>query len=135
MARTTHREVRLAWRDRLRRFDGVSMTVAQFCRAEHVSVTNFYAWRKKLAVDGDAPKDKHAKKEGAFLSVSMPVLQPDVRVLLPGGAVLELGAGLSKERLQQVIAATVTATEQATAESANGQQTRGQRSSKRRLAC
>ena len=37
-----------AWRRRLERFKGSSLTVAEFCRREGVSPGNFYQWRKRL---------------------------------------------------------------------------------------
>ena len=36
------------WRQRLRRFDAASMTVAQFCQLEGVSQAAFYKWKKTL---------------------------------------------------------------------------------------
>jgi transposase-like protein len=41
-----------AWRRRWERFDGSSVTVAEFCRREGVSQANFYQWRKRLTQGG-----------------------------------------------------------------------------------
>jgi len=97
--------VRQVWLERLRRFQKSTTTVARFCEAEQVSTASFYAWRKRLAQERDG-----AEAEAAFLTVKMPMTLVEVCVKLPGGATLELREGLSRERLQQVIAATIQAT-------------------------
>ena len=52
MVRGTHAATRLVWQERLRRFrEAGSVSVAEFCRQEQVSVPSFYGWRKKLAQD------------------------------------------------------------------------------------
>jgi hypothetical protein len=38
-----------AWRRRWERYEGSSVTVAEFCRREGVSEATFYQWRKRLA--------------------------------------------------------------------------------------
>ena len=127
------------------------MTVAQFCEAEQVSATNFYVWRKKISEERNDPQDKNTEKEprleseGTFLAVDLAMAPVDVRVLLPGGAVLELATGSSQEQLQQVITATVRATGQVTAESTdiqrssdrqvNNRQVNNRQVNNRRYAC
>jgi len=64
MPRMTRREMRLAWR--VRRFHESPMTVAEFCDAEQVSVTNFYAWRKKLRENQDDSNDKYSERRQGF---------------------------------------------------------------------
>lgn len=118
MPRIASPQVRRVWRDRLRRFQKTSTTVAKFCEAEQVSLASFYGWRRKLQETRDDSDGNNSESTATFLAVNVALAQADVRVMLPGGAVLELGTGLSKERLQQVIAATV----QATAEQTGNQQ-------------
>lgn len=132
MPRGSNPRVRQVWRERLRRFQNSTTTVARFCEAEQVSTASFYAWRKRLAQERDG-----ARAEAAFLAVKMPLTQAEVCVQLPGGATLELREGLSRERLQHIIAATVQATTaQAAAERMdNSMSTRSEPSGARRQAC
>jgi hypothetical protein len=48
MVRTSDVGLRAAWEQRLRRFDGWTGTVKQFCAKERVSVASLYLWRRKL---------------------------------------------------------------------------------------
>ena len=48
MARGSRPEKVQEWSHRLQRFEDSSLTVAQFCRAEHVSEQSYYHWKKKL---------------------------------------------------------------------------------------
>lgn len=45
-------ETRRRWGDRLLRFAGCRLTIAEFCRREGVSIASFYLWRRRLQ---DAP--------------------------------------------------------------------------------
>jgi hypothetical protein len=40
------------WGQRLRRYGGSGLTVAEFCRREGVSVPSFYQWRSRLGIGG-----------------------------------------------------------------------------------
>lgn len=42
-----------AWRELMRRFDGGSATVGEFCAREGVSVSSFYRWRALMDVSDD----------------------------------------------------------------------------------
>lgn len=46
------------WHERLRRFDGSQMTVAQLCQSEGVSQPSYYKWKKKLR---QRPSDAKSK--------------------------------------------------------------------------
>ena len=48
MGRRIDAAVHTAWRRRWERFEGSSVTVAEFCRREGVSQAAFYQWRKRL---------------------------------------------------------------------------------------
>ena len=61
MGRKMDVALRAAWRRRLERFKGLSLTVAEFCRREGVSQGNFYQWRKRLSqTAARAPKRRAA---------------------------------------------------------------------------
>jgi len=48
MERRIDAAVHAAWRRRWERFEGSSLTAAEFCRREGVSQAAFYQWRKRL---------------------------------------------------------------------------------------
>ena len=48
MGRKQSSAVRELWWSRLRRFDSLDQTVAEFCQWEGLSIAAFYLWRKKL---------------------------------------------------------------------------------------
>ena len=61
MGRKMDVALQAAWRKRLERFQGSSLTVAEFCRREGVSQGNFYQWRKRLSqTAARAPKRRAA---------------------------------------------------------------------------
>lgn len=103
------------WSERLRRFGMGSVTVAEFCRREAVSVPSFYAWRKRLkeSEGAKAPSVKNRDGDAKFLSVvvSAAIAQPMLK--LPGGAVIELPSQLGQRQLVDLIAAVVEATDAA----------------------
>ena len=107
MARGTHAATRLAWQERLRRFrEAGSVSVAEFCRQERVSVPSFYGWRKKLAQDqamvprqGPSSASRPAAKSvgtQSFLplrvSGSSTAATEALEICLPNGAQLRLPA-------------------------------------------
>jgi hypothetical protein len=80
--------VRLAWIDRLQRFDAAGLTVLDFCRAEGVSTQAFYYWRHKLA---DPPTD--TADTPRLLPVRLVADHAPVELVLPSGAILRLSPG------------------------------------------
>jgi hypothetical protein len=84
----------LAWRERLRRFQGSDSTVAEFCRREGVSVPSFYQWRRRLAETPAVSPSKN-RRGSPPSSAFQPVLLTGgavVTVELPGGVRIELPA-------------------------------------------
>jgi transposase len=79
---------RLAWQQRLERFASSGLSVAAFCRAEHLSVQSFYYWKRRLAAPSPSPTP------GArLLPVHLLPAAPAVEVALANGAVLRLTPG------------------------------------------
>src|SRR5829696_7105996 len=99
----SHSDRSLSWRERMRRYASSSVTVAEFCRREGVSVANFYYWRRRLA---DAPQAKPSL--GRRLQAApafQPLLLSDsgvVTVELAGGVRIELPA--EQELVRAVVA-------------------------------
>ncbi len=83
------------WRERLERFSGSGLGVAQFCAQERVSAASFYAWRKKLGHKG-----RHGtNRRGAFQPVAVVPATlrvvpgpPAICIQLPCGTRIEVGA-------------------------------------------
>jgi hypothetical protein len=48
MARTPDLKLHALWRERVRRHAESSLTIAQFCARESLSVTSFHAWKRRL---------------------------------------------------------------------------------------
>lgn len=89
------REQRLtAWTDRFARFQSCSLTVAQFCQREQISVPSFYKWRKKLKSDVKARPSRNAKTNGMFVPLTISHHTAHAVVQLPGGASIQLPADL-----------------------------------------
>ena len=82
---------RLAWSDRVERFQTSGLNVAQFCQAEGVSSASFYFWRRKLRAETVASQATLPR----FVPVSLPqapAAQPTavMSVELPGGVRVRL---------------------------------------------
>jgi hypothetical protein len=93
------------WKERLKRFEQSSQTVADFCLAEAVSQQSFYRWKQRLAGAARRKTTKHPCRRSArpadppqgFRSVVVMPSKDDaahVKIRLPGGAVIELGGDL-----------------------------------------
>lgn len=56
------------WLKRLGKFDGSGLTVAEFCRREHVSQASFFYWAKRIreACNGEATQGAQRKASAAM---------------------------------------------------------------------
>ena len=57
------------WRKRLGKFERSGLTVAEFCRREHVSQASFYYWAKRI---GPASKGEATKRAQRTALAAMP---------------------------------------------------------------
>ncbi len=89
MARKARHEVQRQWHRRLGRFSRSTLSVAEFCRLEKVSVASFYQWRKKLAVTARDGQDTTATAKPTFLPVQV-AASPGLQIAFPNGATLTL---------------------------------------------
>lgn len=85
------------WRERLVRFQDSGLTVRAFCEREGVSVSNFHAWKRRLGIGKKTPSSRRltpgrSGAEPLFVPVNLNpgVLALDVRIELPGGAVVHV---------------------------------------------
>ncbi|WP_149496620.1 IS66 family insertion sequence element accessory protein TnpA [Roseiconus lacunae] len=109
MPRTSCPKLTQQWRERIRRFEKSELTVADFCQLEGYSVASFYQWRRRFA------EEDREDQPGVFMPVELPhaalqghrldeqVQAVDLRIELPGGAVLRLDAEASDRQQCRLI--------------------------------
>ena len=81
---------RRRWVERMGRFHATTVTVAEFCAAEGVSVPAFYQWKRTLAA-GDAPSSPSTAP--TFVPLRVAPASAAVELALPSGAVLRFPPG------------------------------------------
>lgn len=90
------------WAARMQRYRDSQLTVKDFCQREGVSQPSFYHWKQKLA---DPPT-----LQPKFVPVTTTMLTTP-KLILPGGASIELPLGLARDQLTELLVATIAATE------------------------
>jgi hypothetical protein len=83
------------------RFATSSLTVAEFCAAEGVSVPAFYQWKRVLAA-GDTPSSPNAGPTFVPLRIA-PASTAAVELVLPSGAVLRFPPGTDPAAIAAVV--------------------------------
>ena len=85
------------WRERLVRFQDSGLTIGAFCEREGVSVSSFHAWKRRLGIGKNPPSSQRASQgysgaEPLFVPVNLNPkgLALDLRIELPGGAVVHV---------------------------------------------
>jgi len=111
MGRSASVSRRLQWQKRLGRFTRSKLTVAEFCRGEHVSVASFYQWRRRLA-ETETAEEANVKKSAtpAFIPVQVASVA-NLQVVFPNGTRLTLPAHdheLVKLSIQSIAVARTT---------------------------
>ena len=95
----------LQWQDRLKRFDASGLSIDVFCRQENIGQTQFAQWL--LALRGKSLKDAAGKGEAraaeAAVFVPVTVKAQFIEILLPGGGLVRLSAGVDRTLLMDVI--------------------------------
>lgn len=111
MARLPDPQVRERWRRRLRQFQEMDVTVAEFCHRQGVSTAAFYQWKRKLAGEQETATERpHFVPVTVTQSDPAPQASESIELSLPGGAVLKLPADTDQQRLADAIRAAVQAT-------------------------
>lgn len=107
MLKLTRQQRRSLWAQRLARFQGTQLTVAEFCRRERVSVPSFYAWRKRIAQSNtDQPPAKHQSPVSPpFVPVVLSGSSIPAKMTLPGGATIELHVEQADQTVALIAAA------------------------------
>jgi hypothetical protein len=104
MARERGAAAERIWRERLARFRRSGETIADFCEREGVSTPTFYAWKRRLAghtTNGQATR----RSAPLFVPLSLGPVAAGVRIVLPGGAVVELPPAADERLLRTCIRA------------------------------
>lgn len=91
---------RRRWVERMGRFQSSTLTVAEFCAAEGVSVPAFYQWKRVLAT-GDTPVS--ASSPPTFVPVRIAPANAAVELVLPSGAVLRFPSGTDPAAIAAVV--------------------------------
>ena len=92
---------RQRWVERMGRFATSSLTIAEFCAAEGVSVPAFYQWKRVLAA-GDTPVS--ASGPPTFVPVRIaPANAAAIELVLPSGAVLRFPPGTDPAAIAAVV--------------------------------
>lgn len=107
MPRSTDSGKLALWRERFERFSRGELAVGPFCARERISVSSFYYWREKVGKVGCASDDGGKKigeagrvrqdrsqtdRRNVFQPVTVVPAAPAVRIELPGGVRIEVGA-------------------------------------------
>jgi hypothetical protein len=105
MARERGAAAERIWRARLARQRRSGQTVAEFCEHEGVSTPAFYAWKRRLT--GATTDHGGAVKRSVplFVPLSLSPVVSGVRIVLPGGAVVELPPSADERLLRTCIRA------------------------------
>ena len=93
MARKLDSSKAALWRERLKRFDASSLTVARFCAQEGCSTASFYQWKRKLRTFS-SPQRKSTNSSQApperFRPLTIALSPPRVGIRFASGTRLEL---------------------------------------------
>ena len=92
----------LEWQERLKRFESSGLSIDAFCREEDVGRAQFADWLSALRVKEAAwEKETRSGVEPAFVPVT--VKAQFIEILLPGGGLVRLSAGVDRAVLVDVI--------------------------------
>ena len=92
----------LEWQERLKRFESSGLSIDAFCREEDVGRAQFADWLSALRVkEAAGEKETRSGVEPAFVPVT--VKAQFIEILLPGGGLVRLSAGVDRAVLVDVI--------------------------------
>ena len=116
------------WRERFKRFQSSGMTVKAFCEREGVSAWNFHAWKRRLGLASGRSRSRRkpasrpkarSRREAAGQPEEKPLFVPvtiepvasvsEVRIELPGGAVVHVPSGADERLVALCIRSAIVA--------------------------
>ena len=91
------------WQERLKRFDSSGLSIDVFCQQEDVGQSTFLDWLRVLKREQfRPPSEARSAAEGpAFVPVT--VRTSSIEILLPGGGLVRLSAGIDRAVLLDII--------------------------------
>jgi hypothetical protein len=91
------------WQERLKRFESSDLSIDLFCQQEDVGQSTFLDWLRVLKREQFRPPSeaRSAAKGPAFVPVT--VRTSSIEILLPGGGLVRLSAGVDRAVLLDVI--------------------------------
>ena len=97
------------WRERLDRYQTCGLTIQAFCQQEGISESNFYSWKRRLGVSTTPTTIRRTRAEPLFVPVNVsPAMSArEVRIALPGGAVVYVPYEAGERVLKAAIEAAV----------------------------
>ena len=93
----------LEWQERLKRFESSGLSIDVFCQEEDVGQSTFLDWLRVLKREQfRPPSEARSAAEGpAFVPVT--VRMSSIEILLPGGGLVRLSAGIDRAVLLDII--------------------------------
>ena len=93
----------LEWQERLKRFDSSGLSIDVFCQQEDVGQSTFLDWLRVLKREQfSPPSEARSAAEGpAFVPVT--VRTSSIEILLPGGGLVRLSAGIDRSLLMDIV--------------------------------
>ena len=107
--RTSSVQAFVDWRERLRRYESSGLSIDAFCRQEEVSRNQFAQWLRVLREAGEGAASRSPARP-AFVPVT--VKASFIEILLPGGGLVRLSAGIDRTLLLDVIRLVSTVLEE-----------------------
>ena len=91
------------WQERLKRFDSSGLSIDVFCQQEDVGQSTFLDWLRVLKREQFRPPSgaRSAAEGSAFVPVT--VRTSSIEILLPGGGLVRLSAGIDRAVLLDII--------------------------------
>ena len=97
----------LQWQERLKRFESSGLSIEEFCQQEEVNRTQLAQWLHALR---GAAEERRSSGGPAFVPVQ--VKAHYLEILLPGGGLVRLSAGIDRSLLLDVIRSVSTVLEE-----------------------
>ena len=100
------------WQERLKRFDSSGLSIDVFCQQEDIGQSTFLDWLRVLKGEQfRPPSESRSAAEGpAFVPVT--VKAQFIEILLPGGGLVRLSAGIQQSLLMDVVRLVSTVLEE-----------------------
>ena len=90
----------LEWQERLKRFESSDLSIDLFCQQEDVRQSTFLDWLRVLTTEQLRPAGETGSAEG-FVPVT--VRSGSIEILLPGGGLVRLSAGIDRALLMDIV--------------------------------